>query len=116
MSEPTVFDVCEIKRGQTRGADDDNPLGAVFRLFCKVHTDDSGETDTEQVVGKFKGLVSVATDEHKQLYADSKAKLIGKLFERMKTIYELHAIEQDLFCKEFPFEKEYFIVNEQDEV
>ena len=87
MSAPTVFDVCEIKRGQSRGADDDNPLGAVFRMFSKVKTDDSGELDTEQVVGKFKGLVSVATVEHKHLYAESKAKLINKMYDRLSRIY-----------------------------
>jgi hypothetical protein len=56
MPVPTPFNQFDIKRGQSRGASK-GLLGGLFGGSSK--TDDSGATSTEQVVGRFKGVVTV---------------------------------------------------------
>jgi hypothetical protein len=53
MPIDTPFDQFNLKRGQSRGA------GSGFNPFAKKKEDASGANSTEQVVGKFKGIVNV---------------------------------------------------------
>lgn len=69
MPIPTPFHTFDIKRGQSRGASK-GLLGGLFGGAKK--TDESGETSTEQVVGKFKGIVTVESEEDKKNYQERK--------------------------------------------
>jgi len=53
MPAPSPFQTFLIKRGQSRGA------SKSLWPFKKQKTDDSGAVSDEQVVGKFKGIVTV---------------------------------------------------------
>jgi hypothetical protein len=54
MPKKSPFDEYEIKRGQTRGASKS--------LFFKGKEDDSGSASTEKIVGKFKGLINIVSE------------------------------------------------------
>jgi hypothetical protein len=51
MPIPTPFATYDLKRGQSRGASKS--------LFSFAKTDESGAASDEQVVGRFKGVVTV---------------------------------------------------------
>jgi hypothetical protein len=53
MPVATPFDQYDIKKGQSRGASK-----GLFGLFSKKE-DESGAVTTEQVVGRFKGIITV---------------------------------------------------------
>lgn len=53
-------------RGQTRGA------SKGWWPFAKHKEDDSGEVSTEQIVGKFKGLIEVYSEEDLKEYNEYK--------------------------------------------
>lgn len=55
MPVVSPFDTFELKRGQSRGA----AKGGLFGFGKQHKTDESGEVSTEQVVGLFKGTVTV---------------------------------------------------------
>jgi hypothetical protein len=59
MPVPTPFNQFDIKRGQSRGASK-GLLGGLFGSAPK--TDDSGAVSTEQIVGRFKGIVTVESE------------------------------------------------------
>lgn len=71
MPIPTPFQTYDLKRGQSRGASKS--------FFGGGKQDDSGESSTELVVGKFKGVVTVQSEEDKLHYAERKADLIHNL-------------------------------------
>ncbi len=54
MPLSTPFDSFEIKKGQSRGA-----TKSWWQIGTTTKTDDSGNLSDEQVVGKFKGIVTV---------------------------------------------------------
>lgn len=63
MPKPTPFETYNLMRGQSRGASKGLwPFGKVMK------TDESGQISTEQVVGKFKGIVTVQTEKDKEEY------------------------------------------------
>ena len=71
MPKPTPFETYNLMRGQSRGA------SKGFWPFGKAQkTDESGQVSTEQVVGKFKGIVTVQTEGDKAEYAKRKADLL----------------------------------------
>jgi hypothetical protein len=82
MPVPSPFETFEMKRGQSRGA------SKGFSLFGggAKKTDASGESSTEQVVGKFKGTVTVQTEEDRKEYAERKAQLIHNLKLKLNTL------------------------------
>ena len=53
MPIPTPFDQYDIKKGQSRGA------SKKWWPFSDNKTDESGQVSTEQVMGRFKGIVTV---------------------------------------------------------
>jgi len=55
MKQPTDFNQYKLTKGQIRGA----KAGLLGGLFSKAKTDESGEVDTSETVGLFKGLISV---------------------------------------------------------
>ena len=74
MPIPTPFEAFELKRGQSRGASKGFwPFGGAKKQ------DASGETSTEQVVGIFKGTVTVQSEEDKKQYDEKKAELVHNL-------------------------------------
>jgi hypothetical protein len=81
MPVPTPFETFELKRGQSRGASKGWwPFGA------QAKTDASGEVSTEQVVGKFKGTITVQTEEDRKDYANRKADLIHELKVKLNSL------------------------------
>ena len=74
MPVATPFATFDLKRGQTRGA----TKGGLFS-FGAQKQDESGEASDEQVVGKFKGIVTVQTKEDKERYQERKGALIHDL-------------------------------------
>lgn len=61
MEKQTPFEQYDIMKGQSRG----NSKG-LMSLFSKDKTDDSGAITTEQSVGKFKGVITVNSQEEKE--------------------------------------------------
>lgn len=64
MEKPTMFDSYDIKKGAARG-NSGGLLAGLGSLFKKKKVDTSGQEDTVQTVGKFKGVVIVETKERK---------------------------------------------------
>ena len=62
MPIASPFDQYNILKGQSRGA------SKGWWPFSAQKEDDSGEVSTEQVVGKFKGIVTVETDNERHEY------------------------------------------------
>jgi hypothetical protein len=81
MTQPSPFDSYELKRGQSRGA---SKSWWSFGGAQKV--DASGQASTEQVVGKFKGVVSVQTKEDREKYQEYKSKLLQSLKKLLNTL------------------------------
>ena len=81
MTQPSPFDSYELKRGQSRGA---SKSWWSFGGAKKV--DESGQASTEQVVGKFKGVVSVQTKEDREKYQEYKSKLLLSLKKLLNTL------------------------------
>jgi len=81
MPVPTPFQQYEIKKGQARGA------SAGFSLFGSgPKTDESGSVSTEQVMGKFKGIVTVQSLKEKDDYAKTKSDKIETLKNNLSAI------------------------------
>ena len=80
MSQPTPFMAFEIKKGQSRGA------SSGFSLFGSKKTDESGQVSTEQLMGKFKGIITVQTTEEKQEYLDKKHETIKQLTDNLNSL------------------------------
>ncbi len=66
MPIPSPFDQYDIKKGQSRGA------SKGWFSFGAKKEDESGELSSEQVVGRFKGIVTVQSDNDKKAYAERK--------------------------------------------
>lgn len=62
MPQETPFDQFIIKRGQSRGA------SKGWWPFSKAKEDDSGSVTTELVAGKFKGILSISSEEEMITY------------------------------------------------
>lgn len=60
MPTPTPFDQYNLKRGQSRGA------SKSFFSFKAAKEDDSGAVTTEKVVGKFKGLINIVSENDRE--------------------------------------------------
>lgn len=56
MPEKSPFHSYDIKRGQTRGATN-------WLSFRKSKKDESGADSSEKIVGQFKGIVTVESEE-----------------------------------------------------
>ena len=66
MPQPTPFVQYELKKGQQRGA------SKGWLSFGAQKTDDSGQLDTEQIMGRFKGLVTIFSEQGKKDYYETK--------------------------------------------
>lgn len=66
MSMPSPFDQYFIKRGQSRGA------SKSFFSFKAAKEDDSGAVTTEKIVGKFKGLINVVSENDRHGHAEER--------------------------------------------
>lgn len=78
MPKPSPFTSFNIMRGQSRGAKQKWwPFGAAAKQ------DDSGEVTNEQVVGKFKGIVTVQSEEDQKKYMQEKLQLVESLKEKL---------------------------------
>lgn len=65
MNKPSQFDAYNLKKGQIRGAGGN----ALTNLFSKIKKQDmTGKVDSEQVVGKFKGLIEVSNEKENKSY------------------------------------------------
>jgi hypothetical protein len=80
MPVPSPFDTFDIKRGQSRG----NSKG--WWPFGGKKEDESGEVSTEQVVGKFKGIVTVQSEQDLKDYQEKKKELIHELKIRLNRL------------------------------
>jgi hypothetical protein len=102
MPVETPFHEFQIKKGQSRGASK-GLLGGLFGGAPK--TDDSGSVSTEQVMGKFKGVITVESDMEKEAYANEKADKIHGLktklnqlsLKRVNKPFEINLEEMDSF-------------------
>jgi hypothetical protein len=56
FKKKSPFNSYEIKRGQTRGLDNQNIL---FKLVSAFKKDSNGQSTTEQKMGWFKGILSI---------------------------------------------------------
>ena len=64
LIKPTPFNQYDLKRGQSRGASK-----SIWQsLTGNVKEDESGQTSTEQVVGRFKAVIEVEIKTEKQAY------------------------------------------------
>ena len=81
MPKPTPFETYNLMRGQSRGASKGLwPFGKAMK------TDESGQISTEQVVGKFKGIVTVQTESDKEEYRNRKESLLQSLKQKLNTL------------------------------
>lgn len=81
MHKPSPFETYSLMRGQSRGAKKS------FWPFGKAQkTDESGQVSTEQVVGKFKGIVTVQTEQDRIKYGERKNELLEMLKSKLNTI------------------------------
>jgi hypothetical protein len=94
MSQPSPFQSYELKRGQSRGA------SKGWWSFGAQKTDASGQLSTEQVVGKFKGIVTVQQAKDRENYAKRKIDLLTTLKKK------LDALSFDRRQKPFNFKME----------
>ncbi len=74
MPVPTPFMQYDLKKGQSRGA-----AKSWFSWGAPKKTDESGAVNTEQVMGRFKGLVTIFSEQGKKDYYDRKNGLIHDL-------------------------------------
>ena len=81
MDKPSPFNTYNLMRGQSRGAKKS------FWPFGKAQkTDESGQVSTEQVVGRFKGIVTVQTENDRIKYGERKNDLLNQLKQKLNTI------------------------------
>jgi len=80
MPVPTPFDQYVIKKGQTRGA------SKGFFSFGGSKEDESGETTTEQVMGLFKGIIVVETEEEQARFKDEKKDRVHQLKNKLNRL------------------------------
>lgn len=73
MTKESPFDCYNLKKGQSRGA------SKGLWPFSKKKEDASGEVSTEQVVGKFKGLLVIDAEGEKEAYNEVKNDKVHKL-------------------------------------
>jgi len=92
MPIKTPFQTYQIKKGQVRG------LSKSFWPFSSNKTDASGEVTTEQLMGIFKGIITVETDDERTHYETQKKALIRRI--KLK----LNSISQERHGKPFNFE------------
>ena len=108
MSKETDFNCYQIKRGQTRGA---SGGGGFFGMLSSDKTDESGAPSTEEIVGKFKGLITVTRK------SDEKEKR-NRINKKLSTIIELIG---DIYAKKFngkqcPIKKGFFCEFDPEEI
>ncbi len=85
MTKESPFDQYPLKKGQSRGA------SKGLWPFSKKKEDDSGSTSTEQVVGKFKGLLVIAAEGEKEVYNEMKNEKVHRLRGKLDRLsYKLH--------------------------
>mmetsp|Transcript_9559 Transcript_9559/g.9180 ORF Transcript_9559/g.9180 Transcript_9559/m.9180 type:complete len:170 (+) Transcript_9559:357-866(+) len=80
MPVVTPFDSYELKKGQSRGG------GGLFSFFGGKKEDESGAPSSEQVMGKFKGIVQVQSEEDKNEYNERKSQLIHDLKVKLNSL------------------------------
>ena len=69
---PTPFNQYDLKRGQTRGAS----KGIWASITGNYKEDESGQVNTEQIVGRFKAVIEVEIKEEKKEYKKRKIQLV----------------------------------------
>jgi len=74
MPVESPFDQYMIKKGQSRGGG-----GGLLGLFSKKKTDDSGEVTTEQIMGKFKGLITVDSKQRMEEFEIAKQEKLAEV-------------------------------------
>jgi hypothetical protein len=75
MPQESPFSSYDIRRGQSRGASK-----SWWPFSMKPKQDESGEISNETVVGKFKGIVTVQSEEDLKNYKEVKNELSKELF------------------------------------
>lgn len=80
MPVVTPFDQFDIKKGQSRGA------SKSWFSWGGHKEDSSGALSTEQVVGRFKGIVTVQSEEDLKNYQERKAELIHELKKKLNIL------------------------------
>lgn len=85
MSVPSIFDCYDLKKGQTRGGGG-GAFGKIGGLFSKKKVDASGQEDTVQIVGKFKGMITVETKKERARLQKERIEKIGRCFELINDI------------------------------
>lgn len=73
MPNPSPFTSYEIKKGQSRGA------SKGWLPFGSSKQDESGSISTEQIVGRFKGIVTVQSKQDREDYLQRKMELLHDL-------------------------------------
>lgn len=76
----TPFDQFDIKKGQSRGA------SKSWFSWGGHKEDSSGALSTEQIVGRFKGIVTVQSEEDLRNYQERKAELIHDLKKKLNIL------------------------------
>jgi len=79
MGEPPFIQYA-LKRGQTRGA------SKSWFSLGKSNEDESGETSTEQEVGKFKCLIDIESEREKIEYAEEKDSKLHDLRVKLNSL------------------------------
>jgi len=74
MPVESPFDQYMIKKGQSRGGG-----GGLLGLFSKKKTDESGEVTTEQIMGKFKGLITVDSKQRMEEFEIAKQEKLAEV-------------------------------------
>lgn len=98
MKQPSDFNQYKLTKGQIRGAS----AGLLGGLFSKSKTDESGEVDTTETVGLFKGLITVT----KRSEQNSNQEKVNDL---LRQIYDLLTqIHKKMFFKDLPFKRGVF--------
>jgi hypothetical protein len=81
MPVVSPFSSYEIKRGQSRGASN-----GWWPFGNNKKQDESGEVTNEQCVGKFKGLVTVQSEDDQKAYKDMKTRLVHDLKTKLNQL------------------------------
>lgn len=81
MPVETPFESFEIKKGQSRGA-----AKSWWQIGTTTKMDEDGNVSSEQVVGKFKGVVTVQSEKDKKVYQEKKADLIHNLKVKLNSL------------------------------
>lgn len=81
MPVESPFDQFMIKKGQTRGASK-----GLLSLFGSKKEDDSGATSTEQIMGKFKGIVTVESEGRKKHHEQERRQALTTLITKLNLL------------------------------